>query len=352
MKTIRQFERSRTAPRGAFTIIELMIVITIIAALMALTASAVLKFIEVQQRSNTQSTLDRVQGELGKVWSKVKDEAWYRSPMTEPAISITMPPTPVGMPVGLWIQSNLAQVTASDPNAKERARVIYVKLKLRQAFPMSFAEALNPAPLPPLPGYVSYLGSMGITLANVASLFPTTGPYESSACLLMALQRGVAGASIDPAQLTTGGAAGSLAIAGGSISYLNDAWGRPIYFSRFPAGNLYLNPPINPTTGLPGTVNNPWGSVICYSQPGINDPGDPQGYLQTPTWGVSPQGKLFFSLSLQVPAAGNTSYKLAPLVASGGPLNWTKTGTIPPFDPITFYSPPGSGVLYSTPLQQ
>ncbi len=88
--------------------------------------------------------------------------------------------------------------------------------------------------------------------------------------------------------------------------------------------------------------------MTCYSQPGNNDPGDPQGYLQAPAWGAT-FGPAFSALTLQVLATGNTSYKLAPMVASGGPNNWIKSGGIPPLDPITFYTTPGSGALFSTP---
>jgi prepilin-type N-terminal cleavage/methylation domain-containing protein len=310
------------SPRSAFTLIELMVVITIIVALVALTASAVLKFIEVQQTNNTQSTLDRVQSQLARAWSKVKDEA-----VKEP-----IPPA-----IYAAIQSSL---TMNDANAPERIRVIYVKLKLRAAFPMNFGEALNVpytnptlaalgynpnvpvSPVPALPSYVSYLANHGFTTA-VVSAQAAPQPYESSVCLLMALQRGASGAGIDPSQLTTGGAAGNI----NGMPYLTDAWGRPIFFSRAPAGSFYLNP--------------------AGSLPGANDPGDPQGYLQTAAWGQT-YGPLFTQLTLQILAPANSSYKLAPMVASGGPANWMKTGTLP-FNPITFAPVPGGGALFSTP---
>jgi prepilin-type N-terminal cleavage/methylation domain-containing protein len=336
MKTKTSSNRSDRVQRSAFTLVELMVVITIMAALMALTASAVLKFIGVQQTSNTQSTLDRVQSQLARAWSKVKDEAYKET---------------IPVPVSSWIQTYLS---GSDANTTERVRVIYVKLKLRQAFPMSFNEALYPptlpapagaCPLPPLPAYQTYLNSLGISGSS-----PQTAPIESSACLLMALQRGVSGAGIDPSVLTAGGAAGNFQLSPtSSIPYLTDAWGRPIFFTRAPAGNLYLNP-IAPTS-VANPYPTPWwpgGPVTCYSQPGANDPGDPQGYLNTAGWGAT-YGSAFFTVTLQVVAQGNTSYKLAPMVASGGPSDWTKPGQILPFDPITFSTTPGSDALFSTP---
>jgi hypothetical protein len=201
------------------------------------------------------------------------------------------------------------------------------------------------SPVPALPSYVSYLANHGFTAA-VVSAQAAPQPYESSVCLLMALQRGASGAGIDPSQLTTGGAAGNI----NGMPYLTDAWGRPIFFTRAPAGNLYLNP-IN-ATSIPNNYMIAWGGatyqVTCYSQPGANDPGDPQGYLQTGNWGTT-YGPLFTQLTLQILAPANSSYKLAPMVASGGPSNWMKTGTSPPFDPITFAPVPGGGALFSTP---
>lgn len=318
MKTKSRSNRSGRVQRGAFTLVELMVVITIMAALMALTASAVLKFIGVQQASNTQSTLDRVQSQLIKAWSKVVEQAKKE-------------PIPPG----------IMALAGSDVNAAERAKYIYVKLRLRQAFPMNFAEALNvpynnpelanwtlptqvpslPPSLPQLqalPGYASYLASFGITpaiWANSATAPPFPDPRESSICLLMALQRGVSGAGIDPSDLTAGGAAGSMITpSGGSIPYLNDAWGRPILFSRAPAGSLNLNP---------------------VSAAGNNDPGDPQGYLRTPAWRYMNPATLmppftaqyaqYTQLTLEIPALRDFSFKLAPMIASGGPTNWTKT---------------------------
>jgi len=277
---------------------ELLVVIAIIAALAALSAAATLKFVASQQEANTKSTLDKVQSQLNKAWAKVKDQA-YKEPIP-----------PAYLP-------GIQALAGNDANATGRVRVIYVKLKLRQAFPMNFNEALNPSPLPPLPAYVTYLNGLGVTGSSGAS-------YESSACLLMALQRGVSGAGIDPAELTAGGATGST----GNITYLTDAWSRPIYFTRVPTGCPVLNP--------------------AGPQPGTNDPGDPQGYLQMAAWGTT-YGPTFSAITLQQLAPGNTSYKLAPMVASGGQNNWTKTGTSPGFDPITFTPTAGNTALFSNP---
>jgi hypothetical protein len=295
--------------RPAYTLLELTVVIFIIVSLMALSAGAVIKFMAVQQTSNTRTTLDRTQGKLNKAWSAVKDQA-YRE---------TIPSS-----VQTWIQQNLA---GGDVNSVGRARVIYLKLRLRQVFPMSFDEALNnnvPVgyPLLPLAAYQTYLNSLGIVGTT-----PATAQYESSACLLMALQRFQSGSGVDASDLTTGGATGSLSLTSGkTIPYLTDAWNQPLYFARFPTGSLLLNP------------NGAWSGQN-------KDPGDPQGYLQTPQWGTT-FGPVFTALTLQTLAPGNASYMLAPMLVSSGPNLKLEA------NPITFAPTiPGDlgDDLYSTP---
>ncbi len=52
-----------------------MVVTVIIAALLAHGASAVLKYLSVQEVGNTQTTLNKLQSALNKQWSAAKDQA-------------------------------------------------------------------------------------------------------------------------------------------------------------------------------------------------------------------------------------------------------------------------------------
>lgn len=302
--------------RSGFTLIELMVVITIMIALAALTSSAILKYIEVQQTSNTRAVLDKVQSQLGKVWSQVKDQAIKES---------------INADTYQWIKTNLA---GADANEMGRIRTIFVKLKMRQAFPMDFNEALyppasasgSPSPcsqLQPLPAYVTYLNSHGIAMSSGLS-------WESSACLLMALSRGPSG--INPETLQNGGA-GGIDSQGYGVPVLNDAWGRPIYFTRVPSGC----PVLNPFGAHPDPTDKP-PYLLSY------DMLDPQGYLQKPQWGTQ-YGPLFTSDTKQQLAPANKSYRLAPMVASGG----SGKSPQPSFDPVTFAPLAGEGPIYSNP---
>jgi len=76
---------------------------------MALTASAIFKYLATQQSSNTQSTLDRAQSQLAKAWSKVKDDA-NKSPMTETANALGVVPAPSpGQTVGQKLLPDLGR---------------------------------------------------------------------------------------------------------------------------------------------------------------------------------------------------------------------------------------------------
>jgi prepilin-type N-terminal cleavage/methylation domain-containing protein len=319
-------------PAGAgFTLIELLVVLSIIAVLVALSAAAVIRFLGTQQEANTHSFLDRTQGQLGKAVSAVKDDA-MKANMSE-IIPGSNPQTTVGqyLLTGVCNVNGIpaaAPLAGADTQAQRRARVIYVKLRLRQAFPMDFGEALNPFPLPPLQGYKTYLAQYGIT-AKVNQ------PWESAACLLMALQRGPGGGGVDAADIGAGGATKSASLGTVSIPYLADAFGQPLAFSRVPTDNPVLNP------------NGP--------QPGANDPMDPEGLLNSTTWtdtgGPSPPATtncrtLFSTLTQQKLAPASTpvkSYKFVPMIASSGPDKTWQT------NPITFAQSAGSDDLFSTP---
>jgi len=327
----------RSVRRSGFTLIELLVIIAIIAALLALSAAAVIRYMGTQQNNNTQTELDKVQGQTSRLWSSVKDSALkasmreivpLKTPSGFPANPPGYPPPSAGMTVEQYIQANFA---GSDANAQTRVRVMYVKLRLRQAFPMNFNEALNPFPLPPLPAYFTYLNSLGIIINPQKP--PPVAPYESSACLLMALQRAQSGAGVDLADIGGGAVVRDFAVGSGTIPALVDAWRMPLFFTRAPAGSYKLNP--------------------AGAQVGANDPVDPNGLLNSGAWQPPPMRSAFLNLILQQtappnppPMAGSKSFKLAPMIASAGP---DKTLQV---NPITFGQlQPGNfgDDLFSTP---
>jgi prepilin-type N-terminal cleavage/methylation domain-containing protein len=293
----------RRARRKAFTLVELLVVIAIIAVLVSLTAAAIFRTLGVQQTANSKTALTRMQSRLDEQWSAAAAR-FYKE---------TLPPADATLK-GVYYNV-VVPMAGGDP---QRARVIWVKLRLKQEFPNTFNEALNPAPMPPLTNYVSYLNQLGYTTANTSATAPQA--FESSACLLMALTRGEGGNTTKAEDLGVNG--GNLkdypaAAPGQTVKAVTDGWGNPLAFCRWPTGS----PQLNPTGPQPGAAN---------------DPGDGTGLLTKATWLNTPgQGDLFqqyaHALAQPDPNTGEPrTYRLGPLVA--GPGADGKLG----LDPLTF----------------
>lgn len=254
--------------RAGFTLIELLIVISIIAILLTLSASATIRVIDVQRGSNTEQTVKILSEVLDRHWQTVVDKA-----LREEAI-----PSPV-----------LTALKGMGITDHKVARVIYVKLKLRQQFPMSVEEVNNPGVLPAELAYVRAL--QGVTLPPGS---------ESSVLLLLALEQTRSGTTFDADRL------GSAAItqAGNTpLKQIIDGFGNPLAFYRWPIQNPELNP------GGP--------------QPGHVDATDPTGLLTDPAIANNNRLDVWFRSHVRYRFPGNTngvsrSYKLQPVVVSPG----------------------------------
>jgi prepilin-type N-terminal cleavage/methylation domain-containing protein len=266
--------------RRGFTLLELLVVVSILTVLAALSAAAALKFLGVQQGANTKTALVKLQSALDAQWAAVTQRA-----KDEP------------IPDGVRAKADFLAMAGNDLHATARARVLYVKLKQRQAFPMTFDEALNPSPLPPLQPYAAFLRGLGVTRSS-----PVTRPYESAVCLLLALERAPGGGGVKVEDLGVGTVTATLTLANGKqVNYLADGWKSPLVFCRWPTGSKELNP------------NGPAA--------GRNDPGDPEGLLNVPGWLATPALATFRLYCHDLPprTGGPTSFKLVPLIASAGP---------------------------------
>jgi len=273
--------RSRDLARPAFTLPEMLVVMAIITTLVAFSAAVILKFGSSQQSSTTRTLMQRLDSQLRRQMTTVADAARAKAP------------------------GNSANTMAGgDP---QRAKVIHLKLQIKQRFPTTYSEALNPtsAPdVPVVPAYVNYLKNFGITTATL-NLTNPVGKEESAACLLMVLSVGqdaVSQSELGPGSVKTLDVTNSTT--GAEVPCLADAWGEPLTFCRWPTGD---------PTGVSGL--NPKGA-----QTGNNDPGDPMGLLQSALWaslkGSPPPRTLFTTLVHQLPASG--SVKLTPVIVSSG----------------------------------
>jgi hypothetical protein len=324
----------RNPRRPSFTLVEILVVIAIIVALMALAVGAVMRFLQTQAQKNTESIIGRIDSTLDKQWRYVISAA-----MTEP------------IPDG---------VVALAGGKTDRARVIYVKLRLKQEFPMGYYEALNPnGLLPPIADYVTKLNAAGIFFANYPpppAYTPPT-PDETSACLLMALERNRGGARLTADDL------GKDTVRTNSfgLKMLVDFWGTPLLFYRWPTLDGGVDA-ANPAT--------PGSRAVT-----LRDLQDGDGTLLDPSWWSNggntdqPTNRFYFEanihlISKQVPPpaaapppyvydvtqmvqAAPYAYYMVPVIVSAGPNK--KFGILPAQQPYINPTPGGNPVVTPAP---
>jgi prepilin-type N-terminal cleavage/methylation domain-containing protein len=208
----------RQAPiRPAFTLVELLVVIAIIAILLSLAAAGAFQIYETSRANNTETILQTIDQLRQRAWAKVIDDAKKETPIS-PAV-----------------------VFFAGGDMK-RARVIWIKLRLMEAFPQSYAEIQTPFPYSspfagqgPLipPGQRHYMKSYQETLTlNSGRLGNNNPATQSAACLLMSLvQVQVGSQKVSADQFRTADTDGD------GLLELVDAWGNPLLFFRFPTGN-------------------------------------------------------------------------------------------------------------------
>ncbi|MFO0845994.1 MAG: prepilin-type N-terminal cleavage/methylation domain-containing protein [Gemmataceae bacterium] len=237
--------------RAGFTLAEMLMAIAIIAVLVALSAYAVLRFSDTGPYNATVANLGKIQAALDTQWQAVKDRAMRDS---------------LHGFEGKEADLGVTKITDAD------ARKNYVERSLAKAFPISFAEALDPNKLGAYGPYNTYLRTLlGLTANENSTRAQSCAPpqVQQAICLMMILERGPGNAGLTADKLE-GGSVQRLDLrnaSGGSVqaSGIVDGWGRPVMFTRnyqAETGSPRLNQLVLVSTGALRGRLKPWGRVL------------------------------------------------------------------------------------------
>jgi prepilin-type N-terminal cleavage/methylation domain-containing protein len=243
--------------RSGFTLIELLVVISIILVLAALTAGTVFRVLAGQSQKRTETTLKKLQTGLEGQWQAVIDST--KDELTSGGGSLNS--------ANSYLYSYAKSLSAGDPS---KLRAIYIKFRLTQEFPTSFAEALTPN---------QYVSAGKQAYANaLAGATPPGEPYESAICLYLAINQGRRGATFSVDDVGPSYVA-SRQCGSVGLNYFVDSYGQPITFERWAdqsdSANLIAElsaPPYAPPLNMQLTPTNLTGTLSA-------DKDDPEGAL-------------------------------------------------------------------------
>ncbi|HJZ56934.1 MAG TPA: prepilin-type N-terminal cleavage/methylation domain-containing protein [Gemmataceae bacterium] len=250
-------------PRAAFTLIEMIVVLSIMALLAALTAAAVMRLRESSRESNTNVHLNKIHMELQKQWAA---RVALINAETLPPVLIELTKDGAGVP-------DLV-----------RARALHRKLRLRQEFPQNFGEVYSDIKLiDPFGSQYVYSGKTAFKTALKAPRKLAPNSFEelipeaqSAALLALILSQGGGGSTTDVdsiARTTLLPFRQDNNAPDIQLKVFADEWGNPIAFRRWIDDDM---------TDVQADLNQPPFTSAAQVTAGNMDPDDPEGRLRLP----------------------------------------------------------------------
>ena len=228
--------------RRGFTLVELLVVIAILGVLVSLTGAGIFQWVNSQRRRNSENAIRTVYQTLKSHWSEVVNDARKESIPTE-----------------------VMNFAGNDP---DRARVIWIKTRLIEAFPVRYAEVQVANPYASYPLAFIPAGKRRYMLSYQAALSGKTSPndpaIESSVLLLQSLAMKRGSGPLNPDDL---GSAAQIKTTDGMRAVV-DGWSNSVYFVRFATSNAALNA-ANPTPNVDPL--DPKGTILNSSWSGQGD---------------------------------------------------------------------------------
>jgi len=301
--------RREGQPRPGFTLVEMLVVIAIIVVLLSLSAAAYFYWAGAQARRNTEANIRTVYKVAQSQYAWVVDQAKKEAPSA-----------------AVKALANNSPLSSDDPTG-ERARILWIKVRLMEAFPASYSEVNNNGSgtdpvfnflyvnaggtgLPAIPaGQRKYLNAYQRTLGNGALTQANNPASESSACLLMALSVSRGGSVLNPDQLGTSVQDSDA----DGVKEIVDGWRMPLAFYRFAWGG---SPLLGAGQGIQGLNPAPSGSKTSL----LADPLDPAGLLLSwPNNAVTNYRNTYQALFHAINNTPTSANYVIPVLVSGGP---------------------------------
>jgi prepilin-type N-terminal cleavage/methylation domain-containing protein len=263
---VRFIVAQRNSYRLGFTTIELLVVLAIVGLLGAIAASAVFRVRATAEKSATEQTITKLASALDVHWKAVIDAAKKDYDGLPPQIKQNL--------IALADNLRASGLPQPHPRRDDRARLLYVKFRLKQEFPTSFAIAADPAPsfLPPTSGALTGKPSYIREVVGKTGVSPA---IQSSALLVLALKQGRSGVATTAIDQMVGS---SFLRETQGLTYIIDSWGQPLQFYAFPAYAPGEGPSTTDLDVGPITVPN-GQTLVNVLKSVVADPQDPEGLL-------------------------------------------------------------------------